>query len=291
MNPKFPIYIVSKGRAESRLTVKSMIRMNLDFKIVIEEHDLESYEKVIDINRILVLPKKYLDEYDTCDNRKGISKGPGAARNFCWQDSIDKGFTHHWVLDDNLDDFHRLNKNMKIPVRSGATFKAAEDFVNRYDNVAISGFNYYSFCKSTDKVPPYVLNTRIYSCLLIKNSINYRWRGRYNEDTDLSLRVLKDGLCTIQFNAFLCGKVTTQRMKGGNSEEFYNKEGTHNKSKMIADLHPDVARVKWLFNRWHHKVNYNKFKENKLILKKGVNFKKIINNYGMKLIETDGKIK
>ena len=91
-------------------------------------------------------------------------------------------------------------------------------------------------------MPPFVVNTRIYSCLLIENSAPYRWRGRYNEDTDLSLRVLKDGLCTIQFNAFLCGKVTTQRMKGGNTKEFYSDEGTLPKSQMIADLHPDVPR-------------------------------------------------
>jgi hypothetical protein len=35
----------------------------------------------------------------------------------------------------------------------------------------------------------------------------------------LSLRALKDGLCTILFNAFLAGKVTTLRMKGGNTDE------------------------------------------------------------------------
>ena len=56
--------------------------------------------------------------------------------------------------------------------------------------------------KSAD-LPPFKANTRIYSCILIDNALPFRWRGRYNEDTDLSLRVLKAGLCTIQFNAFL----------------------------------------------------------------------------------------
>jgi len=226
-----------------------------------------------------------LDEYDTCDDLGFVrGKGPGAARNFAWQHSIDEGHERHWVMDDNLDDFHRLNRNLKVPVRTGATFKAAEDFVDRYENVYISGFNYYSFCKSTDKVPPFILNTRIYSCLLIQNNIPYRWRGRYNEDTDLSLRVLKDGFCTIQFNAFLCGKVTTQRMAGGNTKEFYKNEGTLNKSQMLADLHPDVAEVVWRFNRWHHHVDYSPFKKNKLIKKDGIVIPDRVNNYGMKLI-------
>ena len=143
--------------------------------------------------------------------------------------------------------------------------------------------NYYSFCKKTDKVPPFIINTRIYSCLLIENGAGYRWRGRYNEDTDLSLRVLKDGLCTIQFNAFLCGKVTTQRMKGGNTKEFYREEGTLPKSQMLAELHPDVASVVWRFNRWHHHVNYRGFKANKLI-KRGMSVvDKHHNEYGMRL--------
>ncbi len=282
MNPNYPIYIVSKGRWETRLTSKALEKMNVNYSIIVEEAEFEQYAKVIDKSKILILPKKYLDEYNTCDDLGFTrSKGPGAARNFAWEHSIKNGHKRHWVLDDNIDDFHRLNRNLKVPVRSGATFKAAEDFVDRYENVYISGFNYYSFCKSTDKVAPFILNTRIYSCLLIQNNIPYRWRGRYNEDTDLCLRVLKDGFCTIQFNAFLCGKVTTQRMSGGNTKEFYKNEGTLNKSKMLADLHPDVAKVVWKFNRWHHHVDYSPFKKNKLIKNKNVIIKNVVNNYGM----------
>ena len=138
--------------------------------------------------------------------------------------------------------------------------------------------------KATTKIPPFVKNTRIYSCLLIRNNIPYRWRARYNEDTDLSLRVLKDGWCTIQFNAFIQEKATTQTMTGGNTDEIY-KEGTLNKSKMLQELHPDVATVVWKFNRWHHHVNYKPFKNNELKKKKGLKIKKGINNYGMKVIK------
>lgn len=118
----------------------------------------------------------------------------------------------------------------------------------------------------------------------MENGSGYRWRGRYNEDTDLSLRVLKDGLCTIQFNAFLCGKVTTQRMKGGNTDEFYAEEGTLPKSKMLEDMHPDVAKVVWKFNRWHHHVNYKIFSGN--ALKRKLECDGLVtNNYGMTLAD------
>lgn len=285
MNPEYPVYIVSKGRWESRLTSKALEFMRVPYKIVVEEQEFEQYATYIDSNKILVLPTHYLRTYDTCDDH-GLSKsvGPGAARNFVWDHAINSGSKRHWVLDDNFDAFHRLNRNIKAEVTSGTIFKAAEDFVDRYENVPLAGFNYYSFCKSTDAVPPFVLNTRIYSCLLIDNAAPYRWRGRYNEDTDLSLRILKNGFCTIQFNAFLAGKVTTQRMKGGNTKEFYAVEGTLAKSQMLADLHPDVASVVWRFNRWHHHVDYRPFKANRLIKRTNVFIENKINNYGMKLV-------
>ena len=85
---------------------------------------------------------------------------------------------------------------------------------------------------------------------------------------------------TLQFNAFLAGKVATLQMTGGNTEELYG-EGTLPKSKMIADLHPDVAKVVWRYDRWHHDVDYSPFANNRLILKQGIKIPEGINEYGM----------
>jgi hypothetical protein len=284
MNPKYPIYIVSKGRWETRLTSKALDRINVPYYIVVEAHERDQYAAVIDPHKVLVLPEKYLHEYDTCDDvGEARGKGPGAARNFCWEHSLGMGATRHWVMDDNIASFNRLNRNLMVKVTSGAIFRAAEDFVDRYHNVAIAGFNYDFFAKAKEPLPAFVMNTRIYSCLLIDNSLSMRWRGRYNEDTDLSLRVLKAGQCTVQFNAFLQEKATTQTMKGGNTDEFYAKEGTLPKSEMIAKLHPDVAEVVWRFNRWHHHVDYTPFKRNALIRREGVVISEGNNEYGMVL--------
>lgn len=283
MLPKYPIYIVSKGRWDNGLTTRALNEMGVPHYIVVEESELELYRAGRCFGELLVLPPIYKAEYETCDTLGYVNKstGPGPARNFCIDHSIWIGHRRHWVMDDNIDAFHYLNRNEKFEVRTGATLRAAEDFTDRYSNVPISGLNYYSFCKKNDSVPPYVLNTRIYSCLLIENGAGYRWRGRYNEDTDLSLRVLKDGLCTIQFNAFLCGKITTQRMRGGNSADFYDSEGTLPKSQMLVDLHPDVARLSFKFNRWHHHVDYSRFKENRLIKILDTSKMGKVDNYGM----------
>jgi hypothetical protein len=285
MNPEYPIYIVSKGRWDTRLTSKALEKANIPYYIIVEKQEYQDYANVIDPKKILILPTEYQDKYDTCDDLgSSKSKGPGPARNYAWEHSIALGAKWHWVMDDNIKVFNRLNRNKMVQVTSGAIFKASEDFVNRYENVAISGFNYDFFVQSKQQHPPYIMNTRIYSCLLIRNDIPYRWRGRYNEDTDLSLRALKDKFCTIQFNTFLQEKAQTQTIKGGNTQEFYEKEGTLPKSKMLEDLHPDVAKVVWKFNRWHHHVDYRPFKKNRLIKKQGLVVPDVVNNYGMKLI-------
>lgn len=162
-------------------------------------------------------------------------------------------------------------------------FRASEDFVERYTNVGISGFNYRGFAKANSPVPAYYLNTRIYSCILIKNDIPFRWRGKYNEDTDLSLCALKAGWCTILFNAFLVDKCTTMRMKGGNTNELYKDNGRLIMAKSLVEQHPDVTKISVKFNRYQHHVDYSSFKKNRLIKKPNINISTGIDNYGMVL--------
>lgn len=213
---------------------------------------------------------------------KNLGLGSIPVRNYIWELMALRGVKRYWLLDDNIEAFNRLNRNKKPEVYTGAMFRAAEDFVDRYENVPLAGFNYYSFCKSTEPLPPYYLNTRVYSCSLIETAAPFRWRGRYNEDTDLSLRILKAGYCTILFNAFLAGKVTTMRMKGGNTDELYADDGRKMMAESLVEQHPDVAKVVWKFGRWHHQVNYKPFKKNKLI-KKDIVINEGVNNYGMVL--------
>lgn len=286
-NPRFPLYIVSKGRWQRRPTANILTKIKVPFYIIVEKQEYKRYAEFIDKKQILILPKKYLDDYDTFwEKDKEQSCGPGAARNFAWQHSIDSGYDWHWVLDDNIESIERFNNNMKVKVMNGKPFYIVEDFVLRYENIYQAGIGYSIFCPASDKRPAVRFNTRIYSCLLIKNNIPYRWRGRYNEDTDLSLRILKDGYCTAEFNAFLIGKRATQTMKGGNTKEFYAEEGTLNKSQILVDMHPDVTKLVKRWNRWHHLVDYKPFKKNKLIRKKDYNFKNTINNYNMQLYES-----
>lgn len=284
MNPRFPLYIVSKGRAESRYTSRYLEEMGVPYFIVVEAQERDAYCRVISPEKVLTLDRKFQDAYDTFDDLGyAKSKGPGAARNFAWAHSISIGAAWHWVMDDNIRGFARLCKNQKIRCGDGTPFRVMEDFCLRYANVGMAGPNYAFFAKRKQKLPPFITNTRIYSCNLIRNDLPQRWRGRYNEDTDLSLRMLKAGWATVQFNAFLQFKAATQTVKGGCDADFYSKEGTMPKSKMLAEMHPDVTRLVFKFKRWHHHVDYSGFQSLKLIRKP--EWKSIggVDDYGMRL--------
>ena len=276
MKNKYPIYIISKNRADSRYTSKSLERMGVDYYIAIEPQDYEAYSQVIDPAKILVLPF----------SNHGMGSGP--ARNFCWEHSIENGHKRHWILDDNIQDFYRLHQNTRYRVESPVFFRAMEDFVDRYTNVKLAGPRYRFFCAADQKYPAFITNTHIMSCILIDNSLDHRWRGKYNEDIDLSIRTLKDGHCTILFNAFLQGKCATQTVSGGNTEEVYNADKmdytdtTLDKSRMLANLHPDVVTMVKRYGRWHHTVDYSKFIQ-RLKFRDDFVMPKGSNNYGMKL--------
>jgi len=286
--PRFPLYIPSKSRADVCLTARALERMGVPFRIVVEEPQRADYAKHFADEKLLVLDPEYQRTYDTFDDLGDTkSKGPGPARNFIWDHAVAEGHAWHWVMDDNITFFARLHRNKRVPVGDGSCFHAMEEFCLRYENVAMAGPHYWMFAPSRTKHPPFEVGTRVYSCNLIRNDVPFRWRGRYNEDTDLSLRMLKAGWQTVQFNAFQQWKETTQTLPGGNTEAFYDHEGTLPKSQMLARMHPDVARVVWKFGRWHHYVDYSAFKRMPLI-KRSDYVPPATNPYRFRLEETTG---
>jgi len=281
---KYPIYVISKNRAETMYTSRSLNDMGCEHTIAVEPQDVDAYNRAfyefgIKTAKLLELPF----------SNHGMGSGP--ARNACWEDSIARGAKRHWILDDNIQDFYRLHNNARYRIKSPVFFRVMEDFVDRYKNVRLAGPRYRFFCASDQKYPAFIKNTHIMSTILIDNSLDIRWRSKYNEDIDLSLRVLKGGDCTILFNAFLQGKCATQTVTGGNTEEVYQadkldyEDTTHEKTMVLYNLHPDVVRVVKRYGRWHHDVNYDRYQINKLQFVDDFEMPKGVNNYNMKLMK------
>jgi len=260
MRPRWPIFIPSKSRADTALTPDALERLGVEYRLIVEDQQHDAYAARYGADRLLVLPPSYQADYDSCDDEgDSFSKGSGPARNFIWDTAQAEGHDWHWLMDDNIRGFYRTHQNHKYGVADGLLFHAMETFAMRYRNIAMAGPQYEMFMPARQAAPPFIRNTRIYSCNLIRTAVPMRWRGRYNEDTILSLDLLKAGWCTALFYAFLQKKTTTQTMGGGNTEAFYAQKGTLPKSEMLVRLHPDVTRLVQRYGRWHHHVNYKAF--------------------------------
>jgi len=276
MNPKYPIFVPTKGRYETLHTIRALESINVPYYAVIEKQEYIQYSSVIDAQKIIVLPHQ--------------NKGLTVTRNWIWDYAQNELKTpYFWTMDDNIRGFYRLHKNIKYRVDSGTFLHVIENFVERYENLYISGMQYEMFAPRKKKHPPVILNTRVYSNMLIKTDIPYRNETFYNDDTDLCLRVLKDGNCTIQFCAFLADKIATMTVKGGMTDYYEKTEKRKQFAMELVRAHPDVVRLTWKFNRWHHEVDYGPFRNNKLKRKPNITVEPGVNNYGMVLKHFDAE--
>lgn len=277
--PRYPIYVPSKGRAKKCLTAQFLIRDGVPFRLVVERQERDAYVERFGAERVLVLP---------WETPAGTVV---AARNWIKGHATEEGHARHWQLDDNISGIWRLFRGRRLYCASGAALAATEDFVDRYENIAIGGLNYVMFGVGATK--PFVTNCHVYSCCLILNSLPYGWRGRYNEDTDLCLRVLADGWCTVLFNAFLVQKLGTMTMKGGNTDVLnYHNDGRLKMARALERLWPGVVTTKRRFRRPQHVVkdSWQRF-DTPLRLKPGIVIPDGPNEYGLRLKQVKAEVR
>lgn len=281
---KYPVCIPSKGRAATQKTGRALDRLGVAYRFFVESTEYDAYCAKLGSDRVVRMP--FAD----------LGQGSIPARNFIWDWAKSNGHKRHWVVDDNIGRFTRAANNRRLRVFGGGYFRAMEDFVDRYENVAMAGPHDQGFVNDrSPNTPPILWNSRVYSCILLDTSLPHRWRGRYNEDTDLSLRLLKDGYATLLFQALCMDKGITAGAKGvpmagGNTDTVY-ATGDHRRAfaESLRDQHPDCVKVVWKFNRWHHDVDYSPFKRNKPVLRAGVTPTGCSDEYGMEVVRDESR--
>jgi hypothetical protein len=252
-----------------------MEKLRIPYQAVVEPQQVADYAKVMPRSKILATPHQ--------------DEGLVVTRNWIWDYARDKGYEKFWTFDDNIREMFRLNKNLKVRMTSGTHLRIIEDFAARYTNLPIVGMQYEMFAPRKKKWPPFVANTRVYSNMLIdtlatdKTGKPFRNEGFYNDDTDLCLRILKDGQCVILFNAFLIDKMATMSVQGGMTEHYVD-DGRWKMAKELRDKHPDVVTITRKFSKWQHQVDYRRFRGNQLKKKAGLVIPSDVDNYGMKMV-------
>lgn len=246
--PRYPIFIPTRGRVETQLTARMFKRDGVPFRLVVEAAEAEAHIKNWGIARVLVLPES--------------NRGLVYSRNWIKDFSTAAGDERHWQFDDDIRYMMRLHVGRRIKCVSNIALAVAEDFVERYENVALTSFNSKFFVPvaggfAQGQWPPFYLNHRCYTDFLMLNSLPLRWRGRYNEDTDMTLQVLAAGWCTILFNAFLINTPTTLTAPGGqmtSAAGSYQGDGRLRMSRELERNWPLVVTTGRRFQRPQHIV-------------------------------------
>jgi hypothetical protein len=251
--PYYPVYIISKGRYDVTLTASNFENAGIDYFIAVEPQEYNLYSKKINKNRIIKLPFSNL----------GLGSYP--ARNYCWEHAKQNNYKYHWLFDDNIQYWVKWVNGKR---KKWDDIKSALIYVEKNadkTNVDISGFEEPNFVVKAPK-KPFKYNCHVYSAMLIKNSLPYRWRLKYNEDVDLCLQVLHNGGTTSSCIYYMADKISTaQKMKGGNQTELYQGNAPKKnllKAKMLEAVWPQYVKTVIRFKRHHHLINWKIFKKN-----------------------------
>lgn len=250
MENKYPVYIISKGRYETTYTADSFEKSKVNYLIAVEPQEYEQYCKKLGSEKVLKLPFSNL----------GLGSYP--ARNYCWEHAKAQGYKYHWLFDDNIMGIAVWKNGKKQDV---SDIHEALNFVEKHalsNDIDISGFEYRYFVSKTPK-KAFKTNCHVYSALLIKNGLPYRWRLKYNEDIDLCLQVLHNGGKTSSCVYYMSNKITTARkLKGGNQSELYKGNAPIKnllKAKMLESVWPQYTKTVIRFGRHHHLIDWKQF--------------------------------
>lgn len=215
------------------MTADFLLQEGIDFYLVVEPQEAELYRNKYGSDRVLELPFQ---------DRGTVVP----ARNWIKEHSEKNGDKRHWQLDDNIRSILQVSKGKAKRTLAGTALATAESFVDRYSNIAIAGFQHRGFVFAERK--PFSINRQVYCCILVDNSISQKWRGKYAEDTDISLQVLSAGLCTILFHAFVIDKAKTGTMQGGNTTEIYQGDGKLQMARELQRRWPLLVEIERRFD-------------------------------------------
>jgi hypothetical protein len=244
--PKYPIFMPSKARWHNTLTAKALVRDKVDFTLVVEPDEFVDYARVwADKPGVSILKLPFED--------KGLHTTRAWIKTYVQQNYPQA--ERHWQIDDNIRYFGYRWQAKRWWCNGGVTLRAIEHYTDLYQNVAVSGPNYYMFVPDHTKYPPFSINCHVYSCSLILNNTPYTWRIPLNDDVDYCLQHLATGYNTILIHAFLQQKVRTMMVKGGMTDEWYKKrDGRLKMARMLQRMWPGVVEVERRFARPQHVV-------------------------------------
>lgn len=199
MKNRYTIYIPSKNRLNLCLTAELFIKNWIDFKLVIEPQEYESYEKKYGSDKLLQLDK----------NDAGLPYSRNWIKNYSksiWED-------YHWQFDDDIVDIKQRENDKNFTVNPLLPIIYIEDYVDKYTNIAVAWLRDITYAWSQTDFISY--NKLVTSTFLVNNAVDTMWENTVIGMNDWCLQVLFKWYCTILFNRLIHHKKPDQSFPGG----------------------------------------------------------------------------
>ncbi len=192
----FPVYIPSKGRADTCSTARILIESGIHPTLVVEPQDKAQYiDRFPDVT-IAVLPSN--------DN------GLPFARNFILGQARSSRCQWFWMLDDDISAFSEVQGQKCVRSDAASILAKAESIINRSQSIAQASLEYQQFAWSANGriVENGYCDVAVAIHTNRTKTINYRDAVSLKVDRDFTLQVLASGWRTARLTsfAFTCPK-------------------------------------------------------------------------------------
>ena len=269
-NKSFAVFILSHGRANNVITIKTLREIGYTGKIYIivdnEDEQINKYKNLEDIEDVIIFNKEEEMKYtDTADNFKD-HRLVVYARNKCHDIARELDLEYFLELDDDYTGFGiRYDNGGKLSrkkiTKADTLFDAFIDFLEKSNALTVTfaqGGDYIGGIGS--KVWQDQLSRKAMNCFFCKTDRPFKFSGSTNEDVNAYITYGNKGKLMFTVADICMDQLQTQSNPGGLTD-IYLDNGTYVKSFYSVIHQPQCVKISTMgnkFRRIHHKILWDK---------------------------------
>ncbi len=240
----FPVFILTKGRAEIATTPSVLEADNVPYALVVEPQEAEVYRLNYPRAEIVVLPK---------DNQ-GLAYACYWLVEYVRSNSL----TWFWRMDDNLGKFGETRCRRVCNMPAGAILSRAELATEWSNRLGLVGLQYTQYAWAARK--QYTINRMAAACYLqnAASGIQYDLGLPAKQDVDLTLRHVTQGWYTLIWQTLSMSKPTIASWTRGGQCEMYNKRKDWDDARRLRVLWPQYVKLVMKRGRLDVKIDWAK---------------------------------
>lgn len=268
MNNNFVVFIVTHGRPDRVITIKTLRKQGYTGKIYLivddEDKSISEYKKIYGDQVLIFSKQKYINLTDDGDNFEE-KRAVVYARNACFEMAENIGVKLFIVLDDDYTEFRfktdgRFNYDDKQIKNLDRTFNDLFDYYLSIPakSIAISQNGDYIGGAGNNLHTSLGRRRKCMNSFFCSVDRPFQFLGKINEDLTTATRLQSLGNLFLTYPLLSLQQIETQQNRGGLTD-IYLALGTYVKSFYSVMYQPSSIKVSMMgdsHRRLHHEVNW-----------------------------------